>query len=101
MAKSGKQKMKILLIMKELWEKTDEENPISTTELIQMLEQNGIEAGRKSVYDDIETLRNFGLDIEWSRESPKGYYVASRDFELAELNRIFQSSGFTDTLHNL
>jgi len=88
MAKSGRQKIKILLIMKELLEKTDEENALSTEELIQMLKQNGISAGRKSIYDDVNTLRAFGIDIELRREKPKGYYIASRDFELAELKLL-------------
>lgn len=48
MARSGMQKMKILLVMKELLEKTDEMHPISTTELVSMLERNGISAERKS-----------------------------------------------------
>lgn len=86
MAKSNGQKMKILLIMKELLEKTDEENVLSMAELIQMLKQNGISAERKSIYDDVNTLRAFGIDIVL--EQKKGYYIASRDFELAELKLL-------------
>lgn len=88
MAKSGMQKMKILLIMKELLEKTDEDHPISTRELLIMLNKNGISAERKSIYDDIEILRTFGIDIESRREVPAGYYIASRNFELPELKLL-------------
>lgn len=88
MARSGMQKMKILLVMKELLEKTDEMHPISTTELVSMLERNGISAERKSVYDDIEILKKFGMDIENRREQPSGYYIASRDFEFPELKLL-------------
>lgn len=63
MAKSGMQKMKILLVMKELLEKTDENHPVTVSELVLMLGRNGIAAERKSVYHDIETLIKFGLDI--------------------------------------
>lgn len=88
MAKSGMQKMKILLVMRELLEKTDEKHPLSTSELVSMLEKNGISAERKSVYHDIETLKKFGMDIENRREQPSGYYVASRDFEFPELKLL-------------
>ncbi len=88
MAKSGMQKMKILLVMRELLEKTDEKHPLSTSELVSMLERNGISAERKSVYHDIETLKKFGMDIENRREQPSGYYVASRDFEFPELKLL-------------
>lgn len=88
MARSSMQKKKILLIMKELLEKTDETHPLSITELILMLSENGISAERKSIYHDIEVLREFGIDIENRREKPAGYYVASRDFELPELKLL-------------
>ncbi len=53
LARSGMQKMKILLVMKELLEKTDENHPVTVSELVFMLERNGIAAERKSVYHDI------------------------------------------------
>lgn len=85
MARSSMQKKKILLVMKELLEKTDENHPLSMPDLILMLSENGISAERKSIYHDIEVLREFGIDIENRREKPAGYYVANRDFELPEL----------------
>lgn len=91
MAKSRNQKMKLLLIMKELLENTDSSHPASIAYLIEMLGENGILAERKSIYDDIDTLRLFGLDIESRRERPSGYYIASREFELAELKLLVDS----------
>jgi predicted DNA-binding transcriptional regulator YafY len=88
MARSSMQKKKILLIMRELLEKTDETHPLSIPELILMLSENGISAERKSIYHDMEVLREFGIDIENRREKPAGYYVASRDFELPELKLL-------------
>ncbi len=88
MARSSMQKKKILLIMRELLEKTDENHPLTIMELIFMLSENGISAERKSIYHDIEVLREFGIDIENRREKPAGYYVASRDFELPELKLL-------------
>ncbi len=91
MPKSFNQKMKILLIMQKLLERTDENHSISMKEILDMLEANGISAERKSVYDDIECLRQFGMDIELKKETPKGYYLASKQFELSELKLLVDS----------
>ena len=47
-----------------------------------------IHAERKSIYADVETLRTFGMDIILRKDAPAGYYLASREFELAELKRL-------------
>ena len=39
--------------MKEKIKKTDENHPVTVSELVFMLERNGIAAERKSVYHDI------------------------------------------------
>ena len=97
MSKSGNQKLKIMYLMKMLTENTDEEHAMSMNDIIASLRALGIEAERKSIYDDIENLRLFGIDIVSSRSEPKGYYIASRDFELPELKLLVdavQSSKF-------
>lgn len=76
---------------------TDEEHPLSRKALEERLEMRGIHAERKSLYSDIETLKNFGMDILYKKEKPEGYYLASRNFELAELKLLVdavQSSRF-------
>lgn len=75
------QKIKILYLMRIFLEQTDEEHPMSVKELISYLNSLGISAERKTVYDDIETLRNFGMDILNRREHPAGFYLASREFD--------------------
>jgi len=72
--------------MRILLEKTDEDHTLSANELISALEGYGIKAERKSVYSDIELLRTFGLDIEYRHK--QGYFIASRQFELAELKLL-------------
>ena len=49
--------------MKMLQEKTDEENTMTVNDMIAELERYSISAERKSIYDDIEALRHFGIDI--------------------------------------
>ncbi len=85
MARSSFQKLKLLHVMNYLLQNSDEEHPITVNQMIQYLESNGIAAERKSIYDDIEALRTFGMDIEeCKRGRVFGYYVASRTFELPE-----------------
>ena len=97
MAKLQGQKKKALLIMKYLLENTDEDHPVSMKDILSMLENNDVKAERKSIYDDFEMLRLIGVDIEYRKESPAGYFVANRLFETAELKILvdnIQSSRF-------
>ena len=97
MAKSENQKQKLLQIAKYLMEHTDDQHAVSTPQLISYLNSIGIKAERKSIYNDIDTLNDFGMDIIRSDEHRGGYMVASRQFELAELKLLVdavQSSRF-------
>lgn len=97
MAKSYNQKMKILYLMQAFLERTDEAHVLSMQEILVLLNGHGIHAERKTIYDDIEVLRVYGLDIIYRKEAPSGYYLASRNFELPELKLlvdVVQSSKF-------
>lgn len=89
MAKSENQKLKLLYIVKILHEKTDEQHFLSTKNLIEELEKVGIKAERKSIYDDIERLAEFGYVIlKNGSKTEGGYYLAEREFELPELKLL-------------
>ena len=60
MAKTSNQKAKILYLMRLFQEETDEEHPLSRRALEERLADIGIHAERKSLYNDIETLKTFG-----------------------------------------
>ena len=97
MPKSFNQKLKILYLMQAFMERTDREHPMSVPDLILYLDGYGISVERKTVYEDIETLRIFGMKIENRREKPSGYYLADRDFSFPELKILMdavQSSRF-------
>jgi predicted DNA-binding transcriptional regulator YafY len=74
--------------MKMLLEKTDEENTMTINDMIAELERYGITAERKSIYDDIEALRHYGIDIATRKTKTTDYFVASRVFELPELKLL-------------
>lgn len=89
MAKSQFQKAKLIYILKILQEFSDEEHAVSTREIIDRLGKLDIHAERKTIYADIEELKNIGYDI-LKRDSRNGggYFLASRRFELPELKLL-------------
>ncbi|MCH5269606.1 MAG: WYL domain-containing protein [Lachnospiraceae bacterium] len=89
MAKSVNQKLKLFYILQMLMENTDEEHVLSTQEIIEKLAANDIKAERKTIYDDMACLQDFGYDIIQKKgKVGSGYYLAGRDFELAELKLL-------------
>lgn len=85
MSKSSRQKLKLLYILDILRTYSDEEHPLSANEICGYLEQNGIAAERKSIYSDIEALTDYGYDIIRSFGGKKGFFLATREFEEAEI----------------
>ena len=91
MAKTQNQKLKLLYIMRFLLQNSDEQHPVGIAQMIDMLDSHGIMGERKSIYDDIEALRSFGLDVVQSRGRTVGYYIGKREFELPELKLLVDS----------
>lgn len=97
MAKSADQKLKLVFLIDYFSKNTDENHPAAMGDIISYLSSNGISAERKSIYSDIDALNRLGYVIEYQRGNPSGYYLASREFELAELKLLVdavQSSKF-------
>lgn len=88
MAKATRQKSKLLYIAQYLMEHTDEKHSVTMAQLIEYLASNGISAERKSIYNDIDTLNAFGMDIVRTGSPHSGYQLASRNFELAEVKLL-------------
>lgn len=98
MPKGNKQKLKLIYLIKYLLEKTDENHKVMMSDIIAYLEENEISAERKSIYDDMETIRGLGIDVIGEKKGKNYYYyVAGREFEIAELKLLvdaIQSSKF-------
>lgn len=98
MPKNPKQKQKLLYIMKFFMEKTDDEYGVTVADIIDYLDDYGITAERKSIYNDIECLRDFGLDIVKTKVGKISLFsLVSRDFTLEEIKLLIdavQSSKF-------
>ena len=98
MPKGSNQKLKLYYLSRIMTEKTDEEHMLTMPEIQGALEEYGITADRKSLYDDMEALRVMGIDVIGEKIGRFFYYhVASKQFEIAELKLLvdaIQSSKF-------
>ena len=80
--------IRILLLQQYLCTLTDEEHAASVSDILQFWESHGIQAGRKSVYSDIQILIDQGIDIVCVKSTQNRYFVGSRLFELPELKLL-------------
>lgn len=85
MASRQGQKIKLICLAQIFEKYTDEENPLTATALCDRLAKMGVTAERKAIYDDIEQLNLCGYDIVQSHGHKRGFFLASRDFELPEI----------------
>ena len=79
---------RLLLTLKYLWEKTDEEHPITLKEIGEYLQQNGIETTRKTLQADINLLMEFGIDIICNHSTQNQYHIGERVFEIQEVKLL-------------
>ena len=97
MPKSEGQKLKLLYLADLLRRETDEDHALSMSDILSRLEELGVHAERKSSYDDLRALEDYGMDIIATRGRAGGYQLAHREFELPELKLLVdavQSSKF-------
>ena len=85
MAKTEGTKRRLLVLRELFLQETDEDHRLTAAELEQRLEQMGIPGERKSIYRDIAALQEQGMDLIRTHQ---GYYLAQRDFQLAELKLL-------------
>ena len=84
--------LRALYLAKILYEQTDEDHPLSTNQLIEALQKEfGISAHRVTIYEDMEQLRSFGVDIYTIKSTQNKYYLAERLFDLPELKLLIDA----------
>lgn len=91
MPRSEGQKIKLICLLKIFFRYTDEKHRITVPQILELLAAQGISAERKSIYNDIDSLRELGFDIIQQRGRGGGYYLASRPFQLPELKLLVDS----------
>lgn len=90
-------KLKTLYLCDILREKTDEDHPMSAADICKELDDRGVAAERKSIYANLEVLRQYNLDVVKTSTPKKGFFLGDREFEPVELRLIadaIQSASF-------
>lgn len=88
MPKSKNQKLKLYYIIEYFKHYTDENHPVTVSEIIDYLASLGITAERKSIYRDIAAMGDLGYDVISLHDKHFTYYLAEREFETAELRML-------------
>ena len=82
---------RILLILKYLWEQSDESHTVSIANLSKYLSENGVSADRKTIGKNIDMLIEFGIDIVKIRKTQNRYFLATRHFEAPEVKMLIDA----------
>lgn len=98
MAKRSNQKLKILYLFKILLENTDSKSGMTLSQISAELAKYNISAARKSLYDDIEALRLFGVDVCVVRDRYVRYYIGKREFSFVEVKYIVDALECFDSI---
>lgn len=88
---SGNHNLRLLFLADIFKRQTDENHVYSATQLIEMLEEYGVSCERKSIYRDIDDLKNYGMDIVNVRTPKRGYFLKSRDFSVPEARLLIDA----------
>lgn len=91
MAGNSGSKFKVLHIYDILREISDEEHPLTASQLAAELTKRGLSAERKAIYSNIDLLIDYGYDIIKNPPPYKGYYLGERDFQLAEARLLMDA----------
>ncbi len=82
----------MLYLVKLFSRETDDAHKLTMPEIVAKLAAEGVNADRKTLYQDIDELRRFGFDIISEQEGRNYYYyLGSREFELPELKLLVDS----------
>lgn len=81
-----------LLVLKYLWENTDEEHTATIADLREFIVNSGLsKPDPRPIKKDIEQLCELGIDIVCNRSTQNRYFVASRNFDTAEVKLLIDA----------
>ena len=94
----NKQKIKLLLIIEFLRKQTSAESPVTTKDMCQKLMEQGIKCDRRTLYQDIELLEEYGFPVGKKHVGhAMGYYYEGTMLNETELRFLFdaiEAAGF-------
>lgn len=93
MAKTENQKLKLVYLLRIFLEETDEDHMLTMPQVIERLDDYGIHADRKTLYQDFAELNKLdGVEIVATKDGRNTYYfMGERLFELPELKLLVDS----------
>lgn len=92
MAQENWQKYKLLKLLELLRQETDEQHPLSTSQICNKLGEMGISCERRTLTKDIAVLNELGYEVMWNWiGKEKGYYIEDRSFSVPELKILIDA----------
>lgn len=92
LSKENYQKIKLLKIYELLYQNSDEEKPLSTADICERLDQQGIKCDRRTLAKDIQVLNNHGYEVIGCRgKHAKTYYIIDRTFDVPEIKILIDA----------
>ena len=92
MAQENWQKYKLLKLLELLRQETDEQHPLSTSQICNKLGEMGISCERRTLTKDIAVLNELGYEVMWDWVGKeKGYYIEDRSFSVPELKILIDA----------
>lgn len=92
MGKEAFSKIKLLKIWEILKQDSDENNPLTTNQIIDRLGASGIVCDRRTLYQDISALNSYGYEVVCRKgQHSNCYYVLDRNFDVPELRILIDA----------
>lgn len=79
-------KTSVLAVLEILRQESDRDHPLTAAQIQQKMEQQyQCPIERRTLYANIQMLKEFGYEISTYQENGHGYYLDNRDFEESEI----------------
>ena len=92
MARENYRKVKLLKLLELLRKRTDEQHPMTTSEICTAMGELGIPCDRRIVKMDVDNLNDLGYEVMVTMVGhEKAYYVEDRSFSLPELKILIDA----------
>lgn len=92
MGKENFSKIKLLRVWEILKQDSDENNPLTTNQILEKLSESGIICDRRTLYQDIAILNSYGYEVICKKgQHSNGYYVIDRSFDVPELRILIDA----------
>ena len=92
MARENYRKVKLLKLVELLRRRTDEQHPMTTSEICAAMAEMGIPCDRRIVKQDVDNLNELGYEVMVTTVGhEKAYFVEDRSFSLPELKILIDA----------